>query len=145
MDELSPNVPQLLSAAKRWFDDALLNSMQLAGERSVTVAQASVFGALDEGGTSVAELARRIGTTRQSAHQAVHGLLGMGLLEQVPDPESARSRLVRATAEGARVHGRALRTIARVEAELAERIGQEVFEALREALRAPWGQPPLIR
>ncbi|MFC7340568.1 MarR family winged helix-turn-helix transcriptional regulator [Saccharopolyspora griseoalba] len=145
MEELTPNVPQLLTGAKRWFDDALLNSMQLAGEQSVTVAQAAVFGALDEDGTSVSELARRIGTTRQSAHQAVHGLIGMGLLEQVADPDSARSRLVRATAEGARVHARALRTIARIEAELAERIGPEVVDALRRALRAQWGEPPLIR
>jgi DNA-binding MarR family transcriptional regulator len=145
MDEHTLNTPQRLAAAKRWFDDALLNSMQLAGERSVTVAQAAVFAALDEGGTSVSELARRVGTTRQSTHQAVHGLIEMGLLEQSPDPGSARSRLVRATEEGARVHQRALRTIARIEDELAQRIGVAAFESLREALRSPWGEPPLIR
>ena len=145
MDDTPPNVPQLLASAKRWFDDALHNSMQLSGEQPVTVAQAAVFASLDDSGTSVAELARRIGTTRQSVHQAVHGLIAMGLLEQVADPTSARSRLVRVTDEGERVHRKALRTIAAIEGELAGRIGEDAVTALRTALGRPWGAPPVIR
>lgn len=145
MDDIPPNVPQLLASAKRWFDDALHNSMRHSGEQPVTVAQAAVFANLDAAGTSVAELARRIGTTRQSVHQAVHGLIGMGLLEQVPDPTSARNRLVRVTEEGARVHHKALRTIEAIERELATRIGRDAVTALRAALDQPWDTPPLIR
>ncbi|MDN3295822.1 MarR family transcriptional regulator [Streptomyces ficellus] len=144
MSEPALNLPQLLVQAKRWFDEALLASMQAAGERPVTAAQGAVFATLDEEGTSISELARRIGVTRQTAHQAVHSLVGMGLLEQVPDPASARSSLVRATAEGARVHQRALATIAVIEGVLADRIGTPATTALREALSAPWGEPPLV-
>ncbi|GAB2749669.1 hypothetical protein GCM10027174_25160 [Salinifilum aidingensis] len=140
-----PNLPQLLTAAKRWFDDALLTGMREAGEQPVTAAQASVFAHLDPDGTSIAELARRIGTARQSAHQAAHALIAAGLLEQVPDPGSARTRLVRRTAEGERVHRRALRTIGHVEDALAERIGRDAFTALRSALAQPWGEPPAVR
>lgn len=143
MDHL--NLPQLLNAAKRWFDDALLQSMQAAGEQPVTIAQAAVIGSLDPGGTSTSELARRIGTTRQSVHQAVHGLIGMGLLEQVPDPASARSRLVRTTEKGERAHQRAQRMIGTIEEVLAERIGSHVVDALRESLSRSWGDPPLAR
>ncbi|GAA2899717.1 hypothetical protein GCM10010517_65260 [Streptosporangium fragile] len=138
------NLPQLLGDAKRWFDDALLTSMQAAGERPVTIAQAAVFATLDPEGTSISELARRIGVTRQTVHQAVHGLIGMGLLEQVPDPASARSRLVRATAEGTRVHRRAQATLAVIEGVLAERIGAAATTALRDALSLSWGEPPLV-
>lgn len=145
MDDTPPNVPQLLASAKRWFDDALDSSMRRSGEQPVTVAQAAVFASLDAAGTSVAELARRIGNTRQSVHQAVHGLIAMGLLEQVPDPASARNRLVRVTDEGERVHRKALRTIAAVERELADRIGRDAVKALRDGLDQPWGDPPLIR
>lgn len=140
-----PNLPQLLTDAKRWFDDALLSSMQAAGERPVTVAQAAVFANLDAGGTSISELARRIGTTRQSVHQAVHGLIGMGLLKQVPDPTSARSRLVRTTPAGARAHERALRMIATIEGVLAERIGADAVNALRDGLDCDRGAPPLVQ
>ncbi|UGY94085.1 MarR family winged helix-turn-helix transcriptional regulator [Streptomyces gobiensis] len=144
MSEPARNLPQLLVQAKRWFEDALLASMQAAGERPVTVPQAAVFATLDEEGTSISELARRVGVTRQTAHQAVRSLIGMGLLEQVPDPASGRSSLVRATAEGARAHQRALATIAVIEGVLAERIGAATATALRQALAAPWGEPPLV-
>ncbi|MDI2027830.1 MarR family winged helix-turn-helix transcriptional regulator [Saccharopolyspora sp. TS4A08] len=145
MNDTPPNVPQLLASAKRWFDDALEQSMRDSGEQPVTVAQAAVFANLDARGTSVAELARRIGTTRQSVHQAVHGLIAIGLLEQVDDPTSARSRLVRVTDEGHRVHSKALSTIDAIERELATRIGEDAVTALRTALDQPWGGPPLIR
>ncbi|MFI9771166.1 MarR family winged helix-turn-helix transcriptional regulator [Streptomyces sp. NPDC052415] len=141
----APNLPQLLTEAKRWFDDALLASMEAAGEQPVTVAQAAVFATLDEQGTTISELARRIGVTRQTVHQAVHGLIGMGLLEQVPDPASARSRLIRPTAEGARVHQRAQAALAVIEGVLADRIGAAAVSALRLALTASWGEPPLVR
>lgn len=144
MNTPAPNLPQLLTEAKRWFDDALLASMEAAGEQPVTVAQAAVFATLDEQGTTISELARRIGVTRQTVHQAVHGLIGMGLLEQVPDPASARSRLIRPTAEGARVHRRAQAALAVIEQVLAERIGRAGVAALREALTEPWGEPPLV-
>lgn len=138
------NLPQLFSDAKRWFDDALLASMRAAGEQPVTVGQANVFAALDEEGTTVSELARRMGVTRQTAHQAVHASIGMGLLEQVPDPASARRLLIRTTAEGARVHRRAQDTLAVIEGVLAERIGADAVTALREALTVPLGEPPLV-
>lgn len=139
-----PNLPQLLTQAQRWFDDALLAGMRAAGEQPVTVAQAAVFANLDTAGTPVSELARRIGTTRQSVHQAVHGLINMGLLEQVPDPASARTRLIRTTADGTRAHRQALNMIATIEGVLAERIGATAVDALRDGLLRPRGDPPLI-
>ncbi|WP_030931574.1 MarR family winged helix-turn-helix transcriptional regulator [Streptomyces sp. NRRL S-646] len=140
----APNLPQLLAEAKRWCDDALLASMEAAGEQPVTVAQAAVFATLDEQGTTISELARRNSVTRQTVHQAVHGLIGMGLLEQASDPASARRRLIRPTGEGVRVHRRAQVALAVIERELAERIGTAAVGALRQALEAPWGEPPLV-
>ena len=112
--DAAPSMPQLLSEAKRWFDDALLSGMTAAGEQPVTAAQAAVFATLDPDGTSISELARRMGVTRfQTTHQAVHSLIGLGLLEQTPDPSSARSRIVRTTPAGALAHERAQIMLAR--------------------------------
>ncbi|MEW2258416.1 MarR family transcriptional regulator [Streptomyces sp. NPDC047869] len=144
MSHRAANLPQLLSEARRWLEDALFAGMEAAGEQPVTTAQASVFAMLDADGTTVSELARRTGVTRQTAHQAVHGLIGMGLLEQTPDPASARRRLIRLTAEGQRVHERAQATIEVIETLLVDRIGPSQVRALREALTADWGEPPLV-
>ncbi|AKZ59556.1 putative MarR-family transcriptional regulator [Streptomyces ambofaciens ATCC 23877] len=142
--EAAQNLPLLLAGAKRWFDDALTASMRAAGEQPLSSAQGQVFALLDAEGTTVAELARRLGVTRQTAHQAVHGLLALGLLEQVPDPASARNRLIRITAEGARVHRRAQATLAVVEEVLSDRIGVAEAAALRAALTLPRGEPPVV-
>ncbi|MEW2294212.1 MarR family transcriptional regulator [Streptomyces sp. NPDC006743] len=144
MSHRGANLPHLFSEARRWFEDALLASLEAAGEQPVTTAQASVFAMLDSEGTTVSELARRMGVTRQTAHQAAHGLIGMGLLEQVPDPRSARRRLIRRTAEGQRVHERAQATIDVVESVLAERIGAAGVRSLWQGLTADWGEPPLV-
>ncbi|MGW7079686.1 MarR family winged helix-turn-helix transcriptional regulator [Streptomyces sp. NPDC054866] len=138
------NLPQLLGDARRWFEDALLATLEEAGEVHVSPTQAGLFAVLDEEGTTVSELARRMGVTRQTAHQAVHGLVAAGLLEQVPDPSSGRQRLIRRTAEGERTHREAELVLRRLEEVLADRIGPEATRALRAALETPWGSPPVL-
>ncbi|MEB8338421.1 MarR family winged helix-turn-helix transcriptional regulator [Streptomyces endophyticus] len=141
MSEPRRDLPQLLGEARRWFEEGLLAALEAEGVAPVTAPQIQLFAALDEEGTTVSELARRTGVTRQTVHQAVHALVAAGLLEQVPDPASARQRLIRRTAEGCRAHDRARRAVARLEARLAERIGSEAFVALRAGLEADWGDP----
>ncbi|WP_189217535.1 MULTISPECIES: MarR family winged helix-turn-helix transcriptional regulator [Streptomyces] len=139
------NLPRLLSEAERWFDEALRAALEAAGAAPVSPTQIQLFAVLDEAGTTVSGLARRMGVTRQTAHQAVHGLVTAGLLAQVPDPASARQRLIRRTEEGRRAHRRAERILEGLEEELAARIGRAAADALRAALEAPWGPPPSAR
>ncbi|WP_447037735.1 MarR family winged helix-turn-helix transcriptional regulator [Streptomyces sp. DSM 118878] len=135
------NLPQLLGDARRWFDEGLLAAMEADGSAPVSPTQVQLFAVLDDEGTTVSELARRMGVTRQTAHQAVHGLVAAGLLEQVPDPASARQRLIRRTADGERAHRTAHAVLDRMEDTLAERIGKDLADTLRAALEAPWGPP----
>ncbi|MYT74845.1 MULTISPECIES: MarR family transcriptional regulator [unclassified Streptomyces] len=142
MTEARRDLPQLLGEARRWFEDGLLAALEAGGVPAVTPAQVQLFAALGAEGATVAELARRVGVTRQTVHQAVRSLIAAGLLEQIPDPASARQRLVRRTPAGRYAHDRARRALGRLEARLAERIGEEALAALRSALEAPWGDPP---
>ncbi|WP_371634669.1 MarR family winged helix-turn-helix transcriptional regulator [Streptomyces zaomyceticus] len=142
MQSTRRNLPQLLGDARRWFEEGLLAALEAAGATPVSPTQAQLFAVLDDQGTTVSELARRMGVTRQTAHQAVHGLVATGLLEQVPDPASARQRLIRRTSEGERAHRQAGIILDRLEVQLAERIGQKAVDALRATLEAPWGSPP---
>ncbi|QQC89526.1 MarR family winged helix-turn-helix transcriptional regulator [Streptomyces alfalfae] len=135
------NLPQLLGDARRWFDEGLLAAMEAGGSAPVSPTQAQLFAVLDDEGTTVSELARRMAVTRQTAHQAVHGLVAAGLLEQVPDTASARQRLIRRTPAGRSAHHTAHDVLARLEERLAERIGKDLADALRAALEAPWGPP----
>ncbi|MFF3978177.1 MarR family winged helix-turn-helix transcriptional regulator [Streptomyces sp. NPDC001828] len=142
MQSTRRSLPQLFTDARRWFEEGLLAAMEAAGATPVSPTQAQLFAVLDDGGTTVSELARRMGVTRQTAHQAVHGLVDAGLLAQVPDPGSARRRLIRRTPDGERAHGRATEILERLEGHLAARIGKDAADALRSALEANWGDPP---
>ncbi|MEU1128092.1 helix-turn-helix domain-containing protein [Streptomyces sp. NPDC005899] len=132
-----PSLPQLLLDARRWFEEGLLASLEAAGAAPVSPAQLELFAVLDEEGTTVAELARRTGVARQSAHQAVHGLIASGHLEQVEDPAHGRQRLIRRTRQGALTHRKAVGILERLEEELAARIGTAAVTALRTALETP--------
>ncbi|WP_327358544.1 MarR family winged helix-turn-helix transcriptional regulator [Streptomyces sp. NBC_01304] len=136
------SLPQLLGEARRWFEDGLLSALEAAGATPVSPTQVQLFAVLDDAGTTVSELARRMAVTRQTAHQAVHGLVAAGLLEQIPDPSSARQRLIRRTPEGQRAHRAAELILEQLEDELARRIGREPVDALRAALETPWGRAP---
>lgn len=142
MQSTRRNLPQLFSDARRWFEEGLLAALEAAGATPVSPTQAQLFAVLDDHGTTVSELARRMGVTRQTAHQAVHGLVAAGLLEQIPDPASARQRLIRRTEEGERAHLQAVDILERLEEQLAERISRQAVDALRAALETPWGRPP---
>ncbi|MGI5336537.1 MarR family winged helix-turn-helix transcriptional regulator [Streptomyces sp. CA-181903] len=137
------NLPQLLADARNWFDTALADAMADAGERPITLGQQNVFAHLPPDGATVSDLARWMNVARQSAHQAVHALIGMGLLEQTPDPASARRRIIVMTAEGRRVHHLARTLIARLEDELGRRLGPPSLTTLRQTLERPWGPAAL--
>ncbi|WP_406503379.1 MarR family winged helix-turn-helix transcriptional regulator [Streptomyces sp. NBC_00212] len=141
MQSTRRNLPQLLGDARRWFEVGLLAALEAGGAAPVSPTQVQLFAVLDDQGTTVSELARRMGVTRQTAHQAVHGLVAAGLLQQTLDPASARQRLIRRTGEGERAHRQAGLVLERLEEQLAERIGRETADALRTALEAPWGSP----
>ncbi|MEU1090200.1 MarR family winged helix-turn-helix transcriptional regulator [Streptomyces sp. NPDC005576] len=142
MQSTRRNLPQLLGDARRWFEEGLLTALEAGGAEPVSPTQVQLFAALDDQGTTVSELARRMGVTRQTAHQAVHGLVAAGLLEQNPDPASARQRLIRRTGSGERAHRQAELILQQLEDQLADRIGRAQADALRSALEAPWGRPP---
>jgi DNA-binding MarR family transcriptional regulator len=133
----------LLLGGFRWFDTALLNELARAGFTELRRPHSLVFAVLDQSGpTRIAEVARRLGITRQSAHQTVQELREMGLVELVRDPTNASARLVVPTSLGKRSIRTARRRYAELERELGRRISKDAVRALRRALERDWGEPP---
>ena len=120
----------LLLRASRWFDRQLLDGLEELGWARLTPAQSLVFAHLSEDGTSPSELARRLGSSRQAAHELVAGLQGLALLEVVEDPARRRGRLVTLTPDGHRLAGDARQVLA----ELEEELGRERVDALHGLL-----------
>jgi DNA-binding MarR family transcriptional regulator len=111
----------LLLTAGRSLDALAREELGARGWPRLSGAQSLVFAYLDPGGTSPAELARRLGTTRQAAQDLVAGLVRLDLLEVAADPARRAGRLVRLTASGRALAADAGAVLAGLEAGLGER------------------------
>lgn len=141
LDSGEPLLGPLIRGAFRWYQDAVQERLALRGEEPLSLTQFELFARIDRDGTTIAELARRMGITRQSAHQAVRELARTGLVRVEPDPSSARSRLARPTARAAE-RIRVVREVLReIEDQLAARLGTRTVAQLRQILDADWGTP----
>lgn len=95
-----PPVARLLLLASRWFDNRSLDELERRGWPRLSPAQSLVFAFLEVDGVSPAELARRLGQSRQATHELVNGLCRLGLLDLQHDPDRRGGRLVLLTDRG---------------------------------------------
>jgi len=94
-----PFVGRGLRDAWSCFNAELLAGIQQAYP-AATLATNQVMLLIDAEGTTVAELARRAGMTKQSMAESVVNLEAIGLVERVAHPTDRRAKLVVLTQEG---------------------------------------------
>ncbi len=139
------NLAFLLLDRFRWFQRSLRSRLDLKGVPEMTIPQILILPNLDADGTRISELARRVGVSRQAVHQTLGELADLGLLEVVADPTHGRAKLARLTDRGRKIDRDALKVIARLERDLARRIGKRNLASLHRALEADWGAPVGVR
>jgi len=136
------SLPARLLAAADWFNESLSTAMEAGGWPFLSRSQSLVFVSIDDDGTRPAELARRLGITRQSMQELLRKLRDHDLIAIDVDPADGRATIVR-LAPRAHLLGRDAAIInARLETELAHRIGAETVAQLHAALESDWGEPP---
>ena len=125
-----PPLALLLLRASRWFDRQLLDALQQRGWPALSPAQSLMFAHLDAQGVPPAELARRLGQTRQATSDLVQGLVRHDLLTVGLNPHRRGGRHVLLTDRG-----RALvRDAGLLLSELETAFGEDRVRALRELL-----------
>jgi DNA-binding MarR family transcriptional regulator len=72
----------------------------LVAEFGLTASRWLTLGAVQDGGLSIAQIARRRGLRRQSVRESVERLERDGLVERAADPRDARAPVVSLTATG---------------------------------------------
>jgi len=125
-----PPLALVLLRASRWFDAELLKRLEETGWPRLSPAQSLVFAHLPADGLAPAELARRLGTTRQAAHQLVAGLCRLGLLVVADDDSRRRGRAVVLTPTGQALAADARRVLS----ELEQALGTHRVDLLHELL-----------
>ncbi len=90
---------------------------------------------IDPDGTTITEIARRKGVTKQSISKTVQELLDMGFVESRPNPQDSRSKLIsfKLNADSAMLRGFAV--LAEIDNAIAQQIGANDYQALLEGMQ----------
>lgn len=137
----TPNLFIPMFEAFGWFEVGLQAYMREAGWPTVTRPQVMVLIAIAQGARRNAEVARRLGITRQSVGQTIAEMVELGLVEMTPDPEDGRANILSISELGERRRKDSRDAISLIARELSRRIGAEHVQALDAALAADWGEP----
>lgn len=124
----------LVEKAARALRSDLLAQAHRAGYLEVQPAHNAVFATLPSGGARAADMAARAGVTRQSMGESVREMVGLGLLETVPDPRDGRAKIVRFTEYGRTVAGVGLTHLREQDSRFREAFGDEDYDTARRVL-----------
>lgn len=97
------NLGQVLLRAARLLDERALERIRALPESvDVRPAHTRLFPLIRFEGVRATVLAEQLGVTKQAITPLVQDLVSWGVVEQVPDPDDGRARLVRWTDDGRR-------------------------------------------
>jgi DNA-binding MarR family transcriptional regulator len=128
-------LPLLLLHGFRVLIDELHAELARQGHPDMRPMHGFVFQAVGPGGTTAAELGRRLGVSKQAAGKTIDSLERLGYLERGADPADARRKVVRLTARAIDALDRSARIFDDLRARWAEVIGAERLRALEDDLR----------
>jgi DNA-binding MarR family transcriptional regulator len=137
-DPYRQNLRQLLLRRSNWFEERMVEAAPRYGYTFITPGVNRLFAHMSRKPVSISELARRLAVSRQAAHQTAAEACRRGILELVDDPQDARVRMVKFTAEGLTMVRNAARARSRIENDLRRRLGERDFEALQRILERDW-------
>jgi len=112
----------------------LMGRLRDEGFTTISEAQLVFLGELDCGVNHAAELARRLGISRQAIHKSVRDLSSLGLLETASHPELGNQRIIRFTLEGERLISRARAHFAMLDKTLQSSMGANGLADLNATL-----------
>lgn len=133
MDDRGWELPLLLFGGFRTIIDETHRRLAEKGHPGLTAAHGFAMQAIGPG-SSVSEVGRRLGVSKQAAAKTVDRLTRMGYLTGTADPADGRRKIVAPTERGRDVLRQSARTFHQIYAEWAEVIGAERLQQLHEDL-----------
>ena len=130
------HVGQLLVHLTRLFQTELFDRINDAGLKDARLSHTHVTAYIKAEGSRLTDLAAQARMTRPAMAEIVDDLQRLGIVERRPDPSDRRAKLITLTDEGWKAMRTAQAIIAQLEAEYAEIVGAERFEAMCQAMQA---------
>ena len=122
-----------------WLDEGLQARLHDHGWPDVNRPQSMVMTNIVSGVVRPSDIARNLGVSRQAVHSTINQMVKLGIVRLDVDPGDRRHMIVSLTDLGARMRKDAQRSMDALTAQIADRLGQDRFDALLTALEADWG------
>ncbi|RVT94201.1 MarR family winged helix-turn-helix transcriptional regulator [Sphingomonas crocodyli] len=122
-----------------WLDDGLQARLHDRGWPDVSRAQSMVMINVTAGIVRPAEIARKVGVSRQAVHTTINQMIALGMVQLAPDPDDGRHKVVELTEMGEQMRHDAQAAMGEMTRALTDRIGGDRLAALLDAMRADWG------
>ena len=135
----SPSL-QLVFALRQTFDtmlDYVVDNLSDRGYRGVTTADLRFLGELEKRPSHAAEIARRLGVSRQAVRKSVKCLSNLGLIRQVSDPDAPNQKIIHFTDLGKWLMDDAREVLETLDQRLTRRLGIGRIESLAQMLAEP--------
>jgi DNA-binding MarR family transcriptional regulator len=133
-----PNLNELLLSRSDWLTQQLLVRVKGSRFDGITPAQTRLLAQMAGKPTSMAELARRLGVSRQAVHKTVSDLERRGILKVEIDPARGNASKVVYTELGREVNREGAKLIQQIEQTLAQRLGAQQVADLKQLLTKGW-------
>jgi DNA-binding MarR family transcriptional regulator len=132
------SVAQLLFKCARIVNERAIErvNQRIGPEPALRASHTALLPHLTSEGVRGADLAKKLGVTKQAVSQLVAELEYWGVVEQVDDPKDGRAKLVRFTAKGQQGLLEGMAVLRELEQELEQQIGKRRMQELHTALIA---------
>ncbi|MFN7824102.1 MAG: MarR family winged helix-turn-helix transcriptional regulator [Pseudobdellovibrionaceae bacterium] len=116
------------------FETELITQLEFNKVTDVTRADMNVLRNIDAQGTTVVEIAKMTGVTKQAISRQVDSLEQKGYIRKKVNPEDKRSSPIGLTKKGEEFVMLAIQIIQGIESSYKRRLGQEAYQDLKKSL-----------
>ncbi|MFW2487454.1 MarR family winged helix-turn-helix transcriptional regulator [Clostridium chromiireducens] len=132
------NIIDLLSLKHRKLRKEVMKAWLKKNGNEVSDTESHMLGMLEIKGMTVAEVARKMNITRQSAHKSAKKLIEQNYIKMIPIEGNKRDKLIVLTKKGEEYSTEMLKIKRRIEEEISENIGNETVEMFKNYLMKDW-------
>jgi DNA-binding MarR family transcriptional regulator len=132
-------LPLLLLAGFRQIVDDLHKELAVRGHPDARPLHGFALQAVGPHGASIAELARRLGVSKQAAAKTAASLDRLGYVASADDPDDRRLRRLVLTARGVDLLDTSAEVLAGIRAAWADQLGDAALDALESGLQSVLG------
>ena len=121
-----------------WLDEQLQARIHARGWPDVSRSQSMILLNVAAGVVRPADIARRMGVSRQAIHTTIAQLVEMDVVRLVADPRDGRHKRLELTDTGGRMRDDAQAAMDAITAGVADSVGRDAFTTMLAALATRW-------